>query len=425
MRPFLSILRREWQLSLRGPAPWALMGLASALAAWRVSAAGCSSALAAYQAKQVIVLGVGVLATLLAGSAATRDRRQAAAELVFAKPVGVSPVLVVARLGGLLVALALVAVVVLAAASISQRLLGGTAWRPLPYVAVFAQSVMPLAFACALGFSLSSLFTTPLASGIATIYWVTVPLARAHIPAILDLTLSQHWAVAGLLSVALISLTATFHGRPLRGASPVGVRLGWLTVVALLLAAVSVVWVLAAGDDALVNPDPVLVAMSAQSCLPGKRAPGFWMPDARGQLVALSDYAGRPAVVVFWSPAAPESAGVLAGLNEVAEEFSGGGQARQEEGGVTCIAVCLDRDAGTVGLFADQVSDRVALVWDRGRHFGRGAEWSDSPIATCYDVGEVPTVFLLDRDRTYVGQSQGEAGSSHLRRSVSELLSKP
>lgn len=437
---WLSMVRREWQLSCRGPAFWALLALASVLAAWRAGVPGSTSALAAYQVKQLIVLGVGAVGTFLAGAAAARDRRQAVLEMVVTKPVGVSPGLIVARFLGAAAALLAIAAVMLAAASISQTTLGRTPWRPLAYLAAFEQSLAPLTFACALGFSLSSLFTTPLASGIAAIYWVAVPLARAHILSVFDLTLSQHWPAAALLAGGLIGLSATLYARPLRqvrgeaGRSPLRVHswqacagsrtcpVGWATFVLFLAAGIAVVCVLTSGEDALLAADPILMAMSQQSCLEGQRAPGFWLRDARGRFTALSDFSGRPAVLAFWSPAVPESARVLSVLDQVAGEFPD-----QE---LAFLAVCLDRDAGTAGSFGREVSDRpgragVVVLWDRGHHFGRGTEWSDSPLAVCYDVSEVPAIFLLDRERTCVAQLIGDEGIARLPGSVADLLAEP
>ena len=170
------------------------------------------------------------------------------------------------------------------------------------------------------------------------------------------------------------------------------------------------------GEDALVDPDPILAAIASQAAVEGRRAPGFWLPDGRGRLVGSSDFAGRPMILAFWGPAAPASARALKILNDLATE-----SIPQD---LACVAVCLDRDAETVGAFKHDVGEHVISLWDRGRHFGDGLEWSDSPLATAYDVSEVPTVFLLDRERRVVEQFAGEIDCDRLRRSVGELLAE-
>ncbi len=413
----LSLVYREWQLSCRTPAFWAPLVLIAGLSAWRAGAAGCTSGLAAYQARQVIVLGGGLLTTLLAGAAATRDRRGMAEEIISGKPLGASPGLALARFAGLLLSILALAVSGLIAAAGAQALAAGTPWRPSPYFLAFAQSIAPLAAAGALGFALASLFFTPLASGIAALYWITVPLARANIPSALDLTLTQHWPAAASLSLSLVCLTAALHRRGVRGPSASGARFGWVTAAGFALTALSVMAMVTSGEDALVGADPVLTAMSAQSALPGQRAPGFWLKNAGGDLTAMSDYRGRPAVVAFWSPAAPSSTAALKELGEIAREPS--------DEDVALFAICLDRDAGAVRLFSGDTPEGVLLLWDRGQHFGRGSDWSDSPVATAYGVDEVPMMFLLDRKRTYITTLRGEAGLGRISRSLSELLAMP
>lgn len=412
MRRHLSILWREYQLAVRGSAFWAVVGFGAVVAAWRASARGTTAALAAYQAWQTVVLAVGVLAALLAGAAAARDRRQAAVELVLAKPGGCAPGLVAVRFLGVWLSMLSASAAILAAASVGQVFLGRTAWHPLPYGAALLLCAIPICLASALGFFLSSVFT-PLASAVAALYWVAVSLARLHTPTVLDLRLSQHWPISLLVSAGLVTLAAALYARPVRGQDRSAGRLAWGAAALICAAALSAFATTSRGEDALLEPAPVLAAISGQTRTGSHRAPGFWLPDADGRLVGLADFAGRSVAVLFWSPAVPASARALGVLEEFAR--------KTRPTGLSCVAVCLDRDAATMPLFAGQASKHVAMLWDRGQHFGKGLEWSDSPLAVAYEVSEVPTVFFIDRHRQSVAMVSGEMDAQLLQSTLSHM----
>ncbi len=416
LRAWAAVARREWQVSRRSPAFWTVAALGAVLAMWRSSAPGTSAALAAYQTEQVIVLGVGVIAILLSGSAAARDHRRLCQELVFAKSQGTTASLIMARFVAAALCMLTVAAIVLTASALTQRALGGTPLRLAPYLAALARSAVPIALAATLGFALASLFTTPLAGGVAAIYWVAVPLARSHIPIAFDFTLSQHWPLSVLLILAFIMLTAGLHAYPVRSDRRRARHLVCASVVLFAAAALAAFGIASAGDDGLLGPDPVLAAMASQTSERHRRAPGFWLPDPNGRIVGLSDFFGRPVLLVFWGPGAPRSARALAVVREVA--------ARHRDASLAAIAVCLDRDAETLGAFVPEAGDDVVLLWDRGRHFGDGLEWSDSPAAVSYEVTEVPTAVLLDQGHNIVQVFAGEDGLDLVQPALSRLVGK-
>jgi peroxiredoxin len=166
------------------------------------------------------------------------------------------------------------------------------------------------------------------------------------------------------------------------------------------------------GEDTLTARDPVLSAIAGQRALEGERAPGFWLRDGRGRLVGLDDFRGRAVALGFWGPGDPESLRLLSTFEELARSFG--------PRGLTCIAVCLDRDSASAGPFAREHPDLVVL-WDRGQHYGDGERWSDSPLAIAYEVREVPVVFLLDRERTYLSRVEGHSLET-LEATISRLL---
>lgn len=409
-----AVIRREYQLSRRTASFWSVVALGSILAAWRASAPGTLPSVAAYQTSQIIVFGLGVMAILFAGSAAARDRRRSADEFVLVKPAGTSPVLVLARFVASALTLLTVAAIMLGVGSVAQATLAGTHLRVGPYLAALHRSLLPLALATALGFSLTSLFGTQLAAGLAAVYWVVVPLARSHTPMVLDLTLSQHWPQCALLTCALVALAASRHAPALRSDRRSGGRMAAASFLLFAGAALAVLGAWRSGDDALLDPDPILGAIAGQAISEGDPAPGFWLPDTGGKLVALSDFDGRPIVLAFWGASAPKSVDVLPALDALASRYS--------DAGLVAIGVCLDRDAAAMLPFAGEVREDVVLLWDRGRHFGDGLEWSDSPVAVAYDVRAVPTVIILDRRRHIAAVLTERQALERLDSAVSRLL---
>lgn len=407
---------REYQLACRAASFWSVAGLGAVIAIWRSSYPGTSAGVAAYQQGQVVLLGIGMIAVLFAGAAAARDSRRGAEDLVFAKPYGCLPPLLMARFLGSVLSLLTLAAITFGAAAAAQATLAGTRLRLSPYLSAEARSAGPLILAAALGFLLTAAFRTQLASGSAAIYWMAVALARPHTPMVFDMTLSQHWPQCLLLAGALVSLAAWVHGRRLR--SEAGPSRAMAAAFAVLFAAtilaVAVSW--RSGEDALVNPDPVLAAVASQTVAQDGRAPGFWLRDSDGDLVGLSDFEGRVVVVAFWGPASAASAETLPLLNTLAERYA--------NRPVTILAICEDRDAAAFRSFAGELDDSVILVRDRGSHFGDGMEWSDSPVTVAYGIIDVPTVVVLDRERRIVEVLSGEETRARLDRTVARLLER-
>jgi hypothetical protein len=399
-RAAAALVRREYQLSCRGAAFWTIAAGGAALAFWRASGPASTAAMAAYQTWRISVLGLGVLAILVGSAAAARDQREGASELVLSKELGTSPSFVVARFLGIWLSLMSIVVIMLAVASLRQ-VMGGTPWHVGAYANALVRTLAPMGLATALGFSLTTLFANALAGGVAAVYWVAVPLVSAHLSRAADMTLTQHWPAPALLSGGLIALTATLHGRWLRGRGPGRALLGWLSALLFACAAVVVVSIALDGEDALSSRDPVLSAMATQRVLPEKRAPGFWSPDGEGRLVGMSDLDGRPIALAFWGPGDPESAQVLALLKAAADKF--------RSADLACVAICVDSDSATVGPFARETGPEVVMLWDRGQHYGDGERWSDSPLGLAYEVRDVPTIFVLDRQRRLVTRIESHA----------------
>jgi peroxiredoxin len=394
------LARREFQLGVRGPAFWGLSAVGALYALWRATAADTTTALACYQVVQAVLIGLGVVAVLFGGGAASRDLQDRSLELVLAKPAGTRPLLVFSRFLGLWFSLLAIVIIALVAVFLGQLISGGTPWRFAIYGHALARCLVPLGLAAAVGFALTTIFASPLAAALAAVYWVAVPLAREHLPSVFDVTVAQHWPMGACFAAALIAFSSHQHGRSI----VTGARRGLARFTAALFAGgvYLAIALNSAGTDALTEPDPVLSAISHQTAERGTRAPGFWLPEADGRLVGLDDYAGRRVLFAFWGPTDPASVPVIGAVKTLAASY---------RDRLTCVVVCVDRDSATLSPFAREAGPEVIMLWDRGTHFAPGQPWLSSPAATAYAVEQVPSIFLLDRDRTIVqGPVSAEPG---------------
>jgi peroxiredoxin len=306
---------------------------------------------------------------------------------------------------------------------LAQLLRGGTPWQFDAYLNAFARSLTPLALAVALGFVLTTALGSALAGAIAAVYWIAVPLARAHLPAVLDVTMTQHWPMVALFALGLLGLTIVYHGKAISGVPRRGIALG--TTVLLVGGVLAALAINARGYDALTEPDPVLSAMAHQNAKAGAPAPGFWLQDAQHRIVGLGDYVGKPIVLVFWGPAEPSSADLLPTLSKLADRY------REQQ--LVPIAICLDKDSATLAPFARGVGKRVVMLWDPGSHFTQAASvgdvpgeasaipWVESPASAAYALETVPAVFLIDRNRVLT-EAQGMMEPAGLETAVAQFV---
>jgi peroxiredoxin len=390
LRVAAAAARREFQISTRGAAFWALAAGGVLYALWRGSTPQATAALACYQVVQLATMGLGVVAVLFGGMAAGRDARERSTELVLSKPMGTSAGLLLARFAGTWCSLLAMVGLMLIGVFVGQLIVRGTPWNVAAYGNALARAMAPLGLAVALGYALATLFT-PLASAIAALYWIAVPLARMNVPALLDFTPAQRWPISLLLAAALLAVSVARQGIAIAGSTPSRRTARWAAAGFVAATGVAVLLTIKQGDDALLRPSRVLSAISGQTATTGSRAPGFWLPNASKRIVGMSDFDGQSVVLAFWAPAVPASAHLLPVLDAVARQY--------RAQGVRCVAVCVDKDSATVAPFAREVSPEVTMLWDRGRHFNAAQVLLDSALANAYGVEQADVVFLVDGDR--------------------------
>ena len=125
----------------------------------------------------------------------------------------------------------------------------------------------------------------------------------------------------------------------------------------------------------------------------------------RGEVLALSDLAGRPVVVNFWFPSCPPC---VAEMPDLDASF----QAHQADG-IEFIGVQL------VGL--DSVDDGQKFIDELGVSYALGPD-PDAKILQDYKVTGFPTTYFIDSDQNVVKKWTGILDAEKLEELVQQLL---
>ena len=138
----------------------------------------------------------------------------------------------------------------------------------------------------------------------------------------------------------------------------------------------------------------------------GDRAPGFTLPGTGGEQVSLSDYAGRPVVLVFYpGDDTPVCTKQLNAYNDGLDQFA-------------------DLDAQILGISAQDVDSKESFSSKYGFDFPLLAD-TDKRVAAAYGtLGPIGfprrSVFIVDRDGVIRYAHRAIAGLTY--RPVSELV---
>ncbi len=138
----------------------------------------------------------------------------------------------------------------------------------------------------------------------------------------------------------------------------------------------------------------------------GDRAPEFTLPGPGGRMVSLSDYAGKPVVLVFYpGDDSPVCTKQLNAYNDGLDEFEA-------------------LDAQIVGISAQDVASKDAFVAKHGFDFPLLAD-TDKEVAAAYGtLGPIGfprrSTFIIDADGVIRYAHRAIAGLTY--RPVSELI---
>lgn len=153
-----------------------------------------------------------------------------------------------------------------------------------------------------------------------------------------------------------------------------------LTFVASLVIPLGVL----AGWHAVTTPDGTSTQAGAPALIPtvGSLAPDFDLPDLNGSRVRLSDFRGKPVVVVFWADWCGDCKVTVPGFNQLHDE------------GVPVLGINLMEPRESVAaavrdedIHYGVVMDRNGVVMDR-----------NGAAARKFGVQAIPNVFVLDEN---------------------------
>jgi peroxiredoxin len=111
----------------------------------------------------------------------------------------------------------------------------------------------------------------------------------------------------------------------------------------------------------------------------GSVAPGFTLQDPDGRTVKLSDFRGKPAVIVFWADWCPDCKAAIPDFNELQRK------------GVQVLAINLLEDAGRVSSAVQDGPIQYRVALDPSGDVGRA-----------YGVNALPNVFVLNANGVIV-----------------------
>lgn len=385
----LSLCRREFDMTFRaGSFRWPCLVL-MLMAAAAGSAEPQSAAMGVYSAHRLAGPWFGFLALFWATAAASRDRWGKTEPLILSKPVVIEG-LVAARFLGMFGATALGLALVFAGGAVGQAIAAGRAPSLLAVALRLPPALPGLFYLAALGYTLSLLLRSPLAAAAAALYWILVLLAGEYVARVFNVNLPQNGPIYTLAGIGIVLLALLLYRRKERGSGPGTRLLAGATAASFagtLLAAVNLV---SHSHDVPLRQDELALSTMAQPLRPGKRAPGFWLPDQDGKSFGLHLRDDQILVIGFWSPDAPESLWTLDLLADMEQQFGAKG--------VTPVAICLTEDHSASPFFAHVDRHRFPMVTDVG------TRWSNSlvdttPVAAAYELKTVPGLIVTDRER--------------------------
>lgn len=128
---------------------------------------------------------------------------------------------------------------------------------------------------------------------------------------------------------------------------------------------------------------------------PGAEAPGFSLPNMKGDTVKLSDYRGKYVLLEFWSTACGACRAEAPHLKDVFQKY--------REKGFDILSVSLD-DARYVKRegWLNAIKQDGTGLWQQVCDF-KG--WKNSPVAVTYDIQSIPQNYLIAPDGKIVSEN--------------------
>jgi thiol-disulfide isomerase/thioredoxin len=141
-----------------------------------------------------------------------------------------------------------------------------------------------------------------------------------------------------------------------------------------------------------------------------KKAPDFSLKDLEGNMVKLSDHAGKVVVLDFWASwchACKEAAPVLESIHQ-----------KHKDDDFILLGITLDSGFGAeenVRTFVEKFEQTYPMLWD------------DKKTSDAYGVIKIPTTYILDREHVIVDRLIGflPGLEKKMEERISEELAKP
>ncbi len=135
-----------------------------------------------------------------------------------------------------------------------------------------------------------------------------------------------------------------------------------------------------------------------------KKAPVFELKDAQGQVVRLTDYAGRVVLLDFWATWCGPCRSSMPWFNELSGKY--------REAGLTVVGVSIDQQGwDVVRPFIEKLQITYPILLGNQR------------VAYLYgDVDSVPLAFFIDRNQRVAAIHSGEAKQKEFERTIKMLL---
>lgn len=349
--------------------------------------AGRGAANSAYSAGDVACryLGVGVAIWIALG--AVRDSALHTEVVIFTKPQPPER-LAFARFIGFLGQVLLFTVALFLGAMFSRLFAGAGFLGFAAYLPQFVRAVCTLFFVASASYCLASLTDSVVAGSLVALFWVVAISGKEFLAKFYFAWYAQNQLGYVLLGASLVCFNLWFYRKKWRGESkaPLSIR---LLAPAFLALGLGALWVAVRdGHDPMARRSAALERVEEQSITMNELAPGFLLPDQRGKSTGLARFPGKILIIALWSPQDPDTAFLLAKLEEAHKKY--GAQ------GVQPVAICLSEDASVATTFATGEALSYPVVYDWGTH-NAARQNEVSPLASAYRAQHLPFVAVTDR----------------------------
>jgi peroxiredoxin len=134
-----------------------------------------------------------------------------------------------------------------------------------------------------------------------------------------------------------------------------------------------------------------------------KVAPDFSVRDLDGNMVALSDFRGRPVWINFWATWCPPCRAETPDIQEVYED--------NQAAGLVVLGISIGEDADSVRGYMERTGTTFTTALD-----------SDTSIAATYRIVGIPTHFFVDAEGILREWRIGSMSMKTMRKNVEAIL---